>query len=60
MIQKCDNCKPHAYQDQKYGLGMRVHTTDKHGVNHCTVCHPGRLIRKARSHAMNHIPKVHG
>lgn len=35
-IQKC-TCK-HDFQDQKYGQGMRVHTEDRKGNSHCTVC----------------------
>ena len=39
MIQKCENSKcVSAYQDQRYGKGMRAHTTDKNGKHHCTVC----------------------
>lgn len=38
MIKKCD-CK-HAFQDKKYGKGMRVHNeyTSKSGGYRCTVC----------------------
>lgn len=35
-IKKCIPCKPHPYQDGKYGPQMRVWTT---GASHiCTVC----------------------
>lgn len=36
MILKC-TCV-HAYQDQRYGAGMRAHTPLKNGNQRCTVC----------------------
>jgi ribosomal protein L37AE/L43A len=49
MILKCNECKPHPYQDQKYGEKMRVHNpkVSKNGIQQatCTVC--GR-VRDAR------------
>jgi hypothetical protein len=36
-VKRCD-CK-HAYQDEKYGHGMRVHNLKKDGDKaNCTVC----------------------
>lgn len=40
MIKSCANCKPHAYQDSKYGKNMRVYTmgVKKEHKSKCTVC----------------------
>ena len=42
MIQACQPCRPHPYQDQRYGKNQRVHTPfkTKAGVAmaRCTVC----------------------
>lgn len=39
MIIQCPTCKPHTYQDKKYGKNMRVHNVCKeHGKYRCTVC----------------------
>lgn len=35
-IKRCDPCKPHDFQDQKYGQNMRVYTEGKKST--CTVC----------------------
>ena len=42
-IMQCSKCKPHPYQDKKYGYLMRVHNLAKakQGNGHlwrCTVC----------------------
>jgi len=40
-ILRCDSCKKHEYQDQKYGDMMRVHNpkaSTKDGGWRCTVC----------------------
>ena len=48
MILACETCIPHAYQDQKYGPRMRVHTRTKQGKApkvrrwRCTVCRQER------------------
>jgi len=36
MILPC-SCK-HPFQDQRYGLGQRVHNQKKDGARRCTVC----------------------
>jgi hypothetical protein len=41
MTKPCQGCKPHAYQDVKYGRNVRVHNiTVKRDptVYRCTVC----------------------
>ena len=52
MIQECKPCKPHTYQDKRYGTNQRVHTpfTTKAGIQmaRCTVClaeKPAREIK---------------
>ena len=42
-IRMCIPCKPHAFQDERYGKNHRVHTTcqgseNKARKSHCTVC----------------------
>jgi len=37
-IKKCDGCKPHAFQDEKYGKGVRVYTGRAGTKKRCTVC----------------------
>jgi hypothetical protein len=38
-VKPCPGCKPHAYQDEKYGKGVRVFTIRPEGkVGRCTVC----------------------
>jgi hypothetical protein len=40
-VLRCRNCKPHSYQDAKYGDHMRVHNGCKDGESQgyrCTVC----------------------
>lgn len=45
MILKCTSCKPHKYQDNKYGFKKRVcNATVTAGQYRCTVC--GKLINK--------------
>lgn len=42
FVKPCAGCRPHPYQDAKYGKGVRVHTRDKDGnPNACTVCGKG-------------------
>lgn len=36
-IKACNGCKPHPYQDKKYGPGQRVHNTGAK-ADKCTVC----------------------
>ncbi len=48
MVKYCPNCKPHPFQDGRYGLNMRVHTPTpgKRGGGdggHCTVCTPHKV-----------------
>ena len=41
MVMECKNCKPHPFQDQKYGNRKRVHNKTKKSegtVYRCTVC----------------------
>ena len=41
MIQECTPCKPHEFQDKRYGKGMRVHTPFTKSLQpmaRCTVC----------------------
>ena len=39
IIKPCMGCKTHAYQDTKYGPGIRVHNTTKADKDkRCTVC----------------------
>jgi hypothetical protein len=38
VIKLCPNCKPHPFQDERYGKNMRVMSTMKEGQNRCTVC----------------------
>ena len=44
MILNCNSCKPHVYQDKRYGKNKRVHNKCEtpSGANHtvwrCTVC----------------------
>ena len=39
VIQKCKHLCIHAYQDNTYGQGMRVHNLAKKGdTQRCTVC----------------------
>lgn len=39
MIATCSPCKPHAYQDKKYGTNRRVMNSCKEGKSlRCTVC----------------------
>lgn len=52
-VKKC-NCK-HEYQDETYGRGNRVHTTDKHGQHHCTVCGGDPIKRRMESAAKNFL-----
>ena len=40
-ILACKSCRPHAFQDEKYGVGMRLHnqTREQDGkVWRCSVC----------------------
>lgn len=59
-IKKC-TCK-HEDQDQLHGKGLRVHTTDKKGNEHCTVCGPkpaweNRLAAHAKQWTPAYTPK---
>ena len=39
IVKPCLGCKPHAYQDNKYGDKLRVHNTTKSDKDkRCTVC----------------------
>lgn len=57
-IKKC-TCK-HEFQDQAYGRGNRVHTTDKKGELHCTVCGEDPIKRKMQSAAKGWLPVYNG
>lgn len=35
---RCRGCKPHAFQDKRYGRGVRVHNRSKQKGWICTVC----------------------
>jgi len=38
-VKPCHPCKPHPYQDEKYGKNVRAHTIRPEGkVGRCTVC----------------------
>lgn len=38
-IKLCPNCKPHEYQDKRYGQNMRVYNESVTGKKkNCTVC----------------------
>lgn len=39
IIRRCENCRPHEFQDRKYGLQMRVMNFKvKSNTYVCTVC----------------------
>ncbi len=37
MIKHCDHCRPHRFQDARYGPGRRVMNAGNKGAR-CTVC----------------------
>lgn len=54
MISRCV-CNS-AFQDARYGKGMRVHTEGKKGDLRCTVCSGDPVARKMRSQASAWLP----
>lgn len=53
MIRRCDNCRPHAYQDAEHGPMMRVMNLlppDSSGSRsaRCTVCGTEHMVQRKR------------
>ncbi len=41
-------CKPHEFQDNRYGQGFRVMNPTKDGGHRCTVCAPDKVHSSKR------------
>ena len=52
LVLRCPSCRPHSYQDKRYGDHMRVHNPKAPKINHpqeyrCTVCETIRTTGNA-------------
>jgi len=59
MRKRCDKGCKNAFQDKRYGVGIRVHTETPKGEQRCTVCGGNPTLIKMQRIASGHRP-IHG